>query len=79
MIAAAGDAGARPGFPADFLLHVFDRFARADQGRGRATATAGSGLGLAIVDVLVRAHAGTVTATNAPGGGAVLEMHVPLR
>ncbi len=76
LVLRVSDAG--PGFPADFLPHVFDRFARADQGRSRASAAAGSGLGLAIIDTLVRAHRGTVSAANRPAGGAVLELRLPL-
>lgn len=76
LVLRVSDAG--PGFPADFLPRVFDRFARADQGRSRASAAAGNGLGLAIVDTLVRAHRGTVSAANGPAGGAVLELRLPL-
>lgn len=67
-----------PGFPPEFLPHVFDRFARADQGRSRSAAAAGSGLGLAIVETLVHAHGGRVTATNGPAGGAQVEVRLPL-
>jgi two-component system, OmpR family, sensor histidine kinase MprB len=59
-----------PGFePAD-LPHVFDRFYRADRARGMP----GSGLGLAIVRQAVDAHGGSVSAANAPGGGALLRV-----
>jgi two-component system, OmpR family, sensor histidine kinase BaeS len=61
-----------PGIAAEHLPHVFDRFYRADPSRTRDTG--GSGLGLAIVEQLVRAHGGTVTAFNAPDGGAVFEV-----
>lgn len=67
-----------PGFPPEFLPHVFDRFARADQGRSRSAAAAGSGLGLAIVETLVHAHGGRVTARNGPAGGAQVEVRLPL-
>jgi two-component system, OmpR family, sensor histidine kinase MprB len=59
-----------PGFEADDLPHVFDRFYRAEQARGRP----GSGLGLAIVRQAAEAHGGWVRASNAPGGGALLEV-----
>lgn len=39
----------------------------------------GSGLGLWIVQQIVMAHGGTVSATNAPEGGAILSMYLPLR
>jgi two-component system sensor histidine kinase MprB len=59
-----------PGFEPDDLPHVFDRFYRAEQARGRP----GSGLGLAIVRQAAEAHGGWVRASNAPGGGALLEV-----
>jgi two-component system sensor histidine kinase MprB len=55
------------------LPHVFDRFYRGVNSRGRQ----GSGLGLAIVRQVAEQHGGSVTATNAPDGGAVFEMHLP--
>jgi two-component system sensor histidine kinase MprB len=62
-----------PGFdPAD-LPYVFDRFYRAANARGLP----GSGLGLAIVRQIADAHGGTVTAANAPDGGAILQLRLP--
>jgi two-component system, OmpR family, sensor histidine kinase MprB len=58
--------------PAD-LPHVFDRFYRAAAARGLP----GAGLGLAIVRQVAEAHGGSVEAANAPGGGAVLRLHLP--
>jgi two-component system sensor histidine kinase MprB len=37
----------------------------------------GSGLGLSIVRAIVERHGGTVTAGNAPDGGAVFEFLLP--
>ena len=66
-----------PGFPADLLPRVTDRFARGDSSRSRATG--GSGLGLAIVKAVVEAHGGTVTVGNAtPGPGALVRVSVPI-
>lgn len=62
-----------PGIAADDLPHVFERFYRADASRTMP----GSGLGLAIVHDAVAAHGGAVTASNAPGGGAVFEVSLP--
>jgi two-component system, OmpR family, sensor histidine kinase MprB len=62
-----------PGFAADDLPHVFDRFYRATQSRGLP----GAGLGLAIVRQVADAHGGTIEATNAAGGGALLRMRLP--
>jgi two-component system OmpR family sensor kinase len=76
LVLAVSDTG--PGFPPDFLAHVFDRFTRVDQGRSRSAEAAGSGLGLAIVETLTHAHTGLVMASNLPGGGAVVELRIPL-
>jgi two-component system sensor histidine kinase MprB len=62
-----------PGFAADDLPHVFDRFYRATRSRGLP----GAGLGLAIVRQVADAHGGTVEATNAADGGALLRMRLP--
>jgi two-component system, OmpR family, sensor kinase len=58
-----------PGLPAGSQDNVFERFWRSEGGRERGKA--GAGLGLAIVAAIVEAHDGTVSAHNAPGGGAV--------
>jgi two-component system, OmpR family, sensor histidine kinase MprB len=55
------------------LPHVFDRFYRGVNSRGRQ----GSGLGLAIVRQVAEQHGGSVTAANAPDGGAVFEIRLP--
>jgi two-component system sensor histidine kinase MprB len=57
-----------PGFDAEDLPFVFDRFHRARAARAKP----GSGLGLAIVRQTAEAHGGSVTAANAPGGGALI-------
>lgn len=59
-----------PGFDEQDLEHVFDRFYRAD----RARALPGSGLGLAIVRQAAEACGGWAQASNAPGGGALLQV-----
>jgi two-component system sensor histidine kinase BaeS len=63
------DAG--PGFREDQLAQVFERFERArDSG--------GSGLGLSIARDLVRAHGGTIEASNDPAtGGASVSFSLP--
>ena len=55
---------------------IFERFARADASRTRREG--GAGLGLSIVDAIARAHGGRCGARNAPGGGAVFELRLPL-
>jgi two-component system sensor histidine kinase MprB len=62
-----------PGIDAADLPHVFDRFYRAPAARR----TPGSGLGLAIVRQAAEAHGGTVTASAANGGGALLTLRLP--
>jgi two-component system sensor histidine kinase MprB len=61
-----------PGFAAEDLPHVFERFYRSPAARGMP----GSGLGLAIVRHVVESHGGTVEAANADGGGAVITLRL---
>lgn len=64
-----------PGIPDHALPHVFDRFYKADTARTRSE---GSGLGLALAHENALLHEGTLTAANAPGGGAVFTLTLPL-
>jgi two-component system sensor histidine kinase MprB len=59
-----------PGIAPEDREHVFDRFYRAAAARSMP----GSGLGLAIVREVAEAHGGTVSAEEAPGGGALLRL-----
>ena len=61
-----------PGIAPDDLPRVFDRFYRAPSARG----VPGSGLGLAIVRQVVLEHGGSVSAENAPDGGARFRMRL---
>ncbi len=65
------------GFPPDFLPHAFDRFRRADDTRARSAG--GTGLGLAIVRAAVTAQGGSVEVANAPAGGAVAIIRIPVQ
>lgn len=65
-----------PGFPPDFLPHAFERFRRADV--SRSPGDGGTGLGLAIVASLAWAHGGAVHAENAAGGGATVQIRLPV-
>jgi two-component system OmpR family sensor kinase len=62
-----------PGFPADFLPHAWERFARSDAARTED----GSGLGLAIVRAVANAHGGEAHASNAATGGADVWITLP--
>jgi len=64
-----------PGIPPTDLPHIFDRLYRAESSRARSTG--GTGIGLAVVKQIILTHKGTVTAGNAPGGGAVLTVRLP--
>jgi len=48
---------------------VFERF-----WRGKGKSSSGSGLGLAIVAEIMKAHQGTVTMDDNPGGGMVFTL-----
>ncbi|MFI0713259.1 sensor histidine kinase [Streptomyces inhibens] len=63
-----------PGITADDLPHVFDRFYRAESAR----ALPGSGLGLAMARQIARAHGADLTAEQAPGGGALFRLRMPV-
>lgn len=58
-----------PGIPADKLPLIFDPYF--------TTKAEGHGLGLWIAQQIVAAHGGTLTAQNAPGGGALFVMALP--
>jgi two-component system sensor histidine kinase MtrB len=65
-----------PGISPEHLPHIFERFYKADVARSAASMS-GSGLGLSIVRAIVERHGGSVTAANAPDGGAVFEIRIP--
>jgi two-component system OmpR family sensor kinase len=76
-----GEAVARvrdhgPGLPPGDPEALFERFWRSSASRGRDDG--GSGLGLAIVAAVASAHGGRAEAADAPGGGAVFTIHLPL-
>jgi two-component system OmpR family sensor kinase len=63
------------GLPEGDPSELFERFWRASAGRERGPG--GAGLGLAIVAAIADAHGGSVSATNAPGGGASFVVRLP--
>jgi signal transduction histidine kinase len=60
-----------PGFAKEVLTHLFER-------RVKGPRSDGHGLGLAFVEAVVRAHGGSIEASNRPGGGARLAIALPL-
>lgn len=65
-----------PGLEPGSEERIFERFWRPSVSRQRRDG--GSGLGLAIVWAIVESHGGHVDAANAPGGGAVFTVSLPL-
>ena len=63
-----------PGVAEADLPYVFDRFYRGTGARGRQ----GSGLGLSIVRQVAEQHHGSVGVENAPDGGAVFTLWLPV-
>ncbi len=61
-----------PGFEPDILERVFERNTKGRNSQGH-------GLGLAFVDAVVRAHGGTVRASNRRSGGARIVIGLPRR
>ncbi len=74
VVVAVRDHG--PGVPEEALPHLFKPFYRVSDSRERETG--GTGLGLAISESAVRLHGGTILANNAPGGGLIVEIVLPL-
>lgn len=65
------------GIPEAHLPHIFDRFYKSDASRTDPYSKSGSGLGLSIVKAIVERHGGTVSAANAPSGGAEFTITLP--
>lgn len=65
-----------PGLAQDQLEAVLDPFTRAESSRNRDTG--GSGLGLSIARAVAIGHGGDLTLRNAPDGGLVATLSVPL-
>jgi len=61
-----------PGIAPEDRPHVFERFYRATAARSLP----GSGLGLSIAREVAEEHGGTVSAEDAPGGGALLRLRL---
>lgn len=61
-----------PGVPPELRERIFEPFFTTKD------ASVGTGLGLAICEEIVRRHGGTITVTDAPGGGALFRVTLPM-
>jgi nitrogen fixation/metabolism regulation signal transduction histidine kinase len=59
-----------PGFPVDLLPRIFEPYV--------TTKARGTGLGLSIVKKIVDEHQGTIEISNAPEGGARIDIRLPM-
>lgn len=73
MVVSFVDTGA--GIRQSELDHIFDRYYR---GVNEPNAGGSQGLGLSIAREIVQAHRGTISAGNAPGKGAQIQIALPL-
>ncbi|MER5255626.1 HAMP domain-containing sensor histidine kinase [Streptomyces sp. NPDC002855] len=64
------------GVPEGERDRIFERFVRLDDARTRDDG--GAGLGLAIARDVAARHGGTLTVGEAPGGGALFELRIPV-
>ena len=62
------------GIPAEKLVHIFDRFYRADE--ARAAHTGGVGLGLSISKAIVEANGGAISVESAVGEGTCFRIQL---
>ena len=60
-----------PGFDPALRPHVLERFVKGPH-------SSGHGLGLAFVNAVTQAHGGAVLVADRPGGGACIELALPL-
>ncbi|MGQ9710898.1 MAG: CHASE4 domain-containing protein [Anaerolineae bacterium] len=68
MVVTVADTG--PGIPPEIMAQIFEPFVTAKRD--------GTGLGLAISQGIIQQHGGTIAAANAPQGGAVFTVTLPL-
>jgi two-component system, OmpR family, sensor kinase len=64
-----------PGVPCGDLQHIFEPFYRVAESRDRDSG--GEGIGLAITAQVMKAHGGSASADNAPGGGFEVRLSLP--
>ncbi len=66
-----------PGIQPDQRQRIFERFRQAQGGTTREFG--GTGLGLSIAKDFVELHGGTITLSDAPVGGTLVQVEIPLR
>ena len=64
------------GIPPSEQPHIFERFVRGADAKARRIG--GTGIGLSLARDIMRAHAGDITVTSAPGQGSTFTVTVPL-
>lgn len=70
VILEVADSG--PGIPQEILPHIFEPFyTTKEEGKG-------TGLGLSLAYGIIADHGGAVSASNAPGGGAIFTIWLPI-
>jgi PAS domain S-box-containing protein len=74
LLLSVQDSG--PGVRPDMRAAIFDRFRQAQGGTTREFG--GTGLGLAITKDFVELHGGTISVSDAPAGGALFQVEIPL-
>ena len=73
VLIAVQDTGV--GIPEAEKPHIFERFYRVDKARSRMAG--GAGLGLSIVSDMAARNQGSITVTDAPGGGTCFRISFP--
>ncbi|MET4162662.1 PAS domain S-box-containing protein [Marinobacterium sp. MBR-111] len=66
-----------PGIPYQLRSEIFERFHQLQPESPQAQQ--GTGLGLSIVKEFVELHHGTISVSDAPGGGALFQVELPLK
>ena len=74
VVCCVADSG--PGIAEEDLMHIFERFYKADKARDRVLG--GSGLGLSLVKKIVELHGGTVTAQSELQKGSTFTVNLPV-
>ena len=75
FVLAVQDSG--PGIPPPMRDKIFERFRQAQGGTTREFG--GTGLGLSIARDFVELHGGTIAISEAPAGGTLVQVEIPLR